>query len=325
MDVRLITPEEVSRHRPDEIEGLLDGPGLVWIDVRYWDASVAAFLGTRLNLHEKPMRDCTVRNPVPKVHVHPDQTFVVLHAPEPGAGGHVHYVELDQFVGPNWLLTVHGPMNPAVPLDAAYVETSTVARRLDAGRLHPTRGCELSTALVTVLTGRLRDYLVTLAEQVWDRERQVMGGALTEPEQFVEELFGVRHGLLAVHTIAATNAAVYAQMRQMAAFGADGQPQLLDLEDQFHRVAAMADGQREYLQGVIDHYEARTQTKRNIAGERLAVIAALTLPVEALAQVDGMNVIANDHTRWGQLTVILAVMLAISACLLVWTRRKGWW
>ena len=76
---------------------------------------------------------------------------------------------------------------------------------------------------------------------------------------------------------------------------------------------------------MIDHYEARTQTKRNIAGERLAVIAALTLPIEALAQVDGMNVIANDHTRWGQLAVILAVMLAISACLLVWTRRKGWW
>jgi Mg2+ and Co2+ transporter CorA len=324
VDVRLITPAGVSRHRPDEIEALLDGPGLVWIDVRYWDAEVAEFLGKRLHLHERPMHDCTVRNPVPKVHVHPDQTFIVLHAPEPGARGHVHYVELDQFVGPNWLLTVHA-MNAAVSLDAAYVETSTVARRLEGGRLHPTRACDLSTALVNVLVGRSRDYLVTLTEEVWQREQRVTAGHIGEPEQFVDELFGVRHGLLAVHTIATTNAEVYGRMRQMGVFGAAGEPQLRDLEDQFDRVAAMADGQREYLQGVIDFYEARTGTKRNIAGERLAVIAALTLPIEALAQFGGMTVIVNDHTRVGPLIAILAVMLAMSAILLYWTRRNGWW
>jgi Mg2+ and Co2+ transporter CorA len=323
--VRLITPDGVSRRRPDEIEALLGGPGLVWIDVQYWDAETADFLGKRLHLHARPMHDCTVRNPVPKLHTYPDQTFIVLHAPEPGEHGHVHYVELDQFVGPNWLLTVHGPMNPAVPLDAAYVETSTVARRLDGGRLHPTRGCELSTALVNVLVGRLRDFLITLTRDVWRLEQQVTGGHLGEAEQFLEELFGVRHGLLAVHTIAATNGEIYGRMGRMAVFGAVGAAQLKDLEDQFDRVAAMADGQREYLQGVIDFYETRSDTKRNIAGERLAVIAALTLPVEALAQVCGMNVIVSTRTLVGPLIGILAVMLVISATLLLWTRRKGWW
>jgi hypothetical protein len=28
--------------------------------------------------------------------------FVILHAPELGAGGHVHHVELDQFIGPRY-------------------------------------------------------------------------------------------------------------------------------------------------------------------------------------------------------------------------------
>ena len=51
----------------------------------------------------------------------------MLHAPERGARGHVHYIELDQYIGPNWLITVHGPMNPVVPLEAAYVETGAVA------------------------------------------------------------------------------------------------------------------------------------------------------------------------------------------------------
>jgi len=130
VDVRVITADGVTRHSSDELETLLDGPGLVWIDVKYWDADTAAVLAKRLNLHDRAVHECAVRNPVAKVHTYPDQAFVVLHAPEQGRGGHVHFVELDQVVGPNWLLTVHGPMNVAVELDAAYVETSTVARRL---------------------------------------------------------------------------------------------------------------------------------------------------------------------------------------------------
>jgi len=62
-----------------------------------------------------------------------------------------------------------------------------------------------------------------------------------------------------------------------------------------------------------------------VAMERLAVIAAVTLPVTALASIYGMNVIVNDSTHWSQLIVILIVMLTISSALLVWARRQGWW
>ena len=61
------------------------------------------------------------------MHVYPDHVFVVLHGPEPGLGGHIHYVELDQFVGARYLVTVHGPVNPAVDPAAAQVETDAVA------------------------------------------------------------------------------------------------------------------------------------------------------------------------------------------------------
>jgi magnesium transporter len=325
VDVRLIGEDGVQRRTPDEIEHLLTGPGLVWIDVRYWDAETAKFLAKRLGLHPRAVHDCAVRNPVPKMHAYRDQTFVVLHAPEPGVGGHVHHIELDQFVGHNWLLTVHGPMNPVVPLDSAYVETGAIARRLDNGRLHPIRAWELSGALVTALIGRLRDHLTALTEEVWNLERQVTGGHIGNPEQFLEELFGVRHGLLAVRTMATLSREVYGQMVRSAVFGAEGAAQLNDLEDQFRRMAAMADGQREYLQGVIEFYQTRTGTKMTIAAERLAVIAAVTLPITALSSIVGMNVIVNDQTRLGQLTVLLAVMLVMSGMLLVWTHRKGWW
>jgi magnesium transporter len=66
-------------------------------------------------------------------------------------------------------------------------------------------------------------------------------------------------------------------------------------------------------------------TKMTIAMERLAVLAAVTLPITALASVYGMNVIVNERTEWVQLIVALAAMLVISGVLLRWTKRQGWW
>lgn len=33
----------------------------------------------------------------------------------------------------------------------------------------------------------------------------------------------------------------------------------------------------------------------------------------------------NESTQVGRLAGILAVMLVVSAIMLVWTKRKGWW
>ena len=52
--------------------------------------------------------------------------------PERGARGHVHYVELDQFIGPGWIITVHGPLNPKVAPEAARGRDRR--RRPPAGR-----------------------------------------------------------------------------------------------------------------------------------------------------------------------------------------------
>ena len=62
-----------------------------------------------------------------------------------------------------------------------------------------------------------------------------------------------------------------------------------------------------------------------IAAERLAVIAAVTLPITALSSILGVNFIVNDETRYGQLAIALLIMLVISVMLLIWSKRKGWW
>jgi Mg2+ and Co2+ transporter CorA len=62
-----------------------------------------------------------------------------------------------------------------------------------------------------------------------------------------------------------------------------------------------------------------------IAAERLAVIAAITLPITSLSSVVGMNVIVNDETHWAWLSILLLIMLIVSLILLRWAKRQGWW
>ena len=326
MELRVVSAEGVRSHPVADLPGLLCGPDLVWIDVPTWDDDAERVLTEQLGLHPRAVRDCASRNPVPKVHRYADHVFVVLHAPERGARGHVHYVELDQFVGPGYVMTVHGPTNPEVPPTSALVETDAVLRRLESGRLRPGSPAELSFAVVTALTNRLRDYLTSLTEEVWRLERTVTGGHMGDPEQFLEELFQVRHGLLAVRTMAALSIEAYGRMVTFArAVPAEAKPILYDIVDQFERVRSVADGEKEYLQGVIEFYRARAETKMTIAAERLAVIAVVTLPVTALSSIYGMNIIVNTSTHWVQLAVVLSIMAAISVLLLMWAKRQGWW
>jgi Mg2+ and Co2+ transporter CorA len=327
MDVRFVSDDGIQQHPVEGITALLArDDGLVWVDIPVCDEEAAQMLSEVFGFHPLAVQACIERNAVPKVRAYRDHIFVVLHAPELGKGGHVHYVELDQFIGPRYLVTIHGPVNPAVTPEAAQRETRAVLQRIEAGRLRPGSPFELSYAIVSALAQGQEAFVETVTRQVWPLEQRVTSGHLGDPEQFLEELFGTRHALLAVSNMATLGHQIYQRMSALARFvPPDCQPLVADIEDQFARVSGVADGQIRYLEGVIEFYKARTDTKVTIAAERLALIAVLTLPITALSSIYGMNIIVNDRTHLGQLAVVLAVMVVISAVLLRWAKRQGWW
>ena len=327
MDVWLITRGQVDRRAPEELELLVaTGEGLVWVDIPAADAEGARVLSEVFGFHPLAVRDCVERNQVPKIHAYSDHVFLVLHAPERGQGGSVHHVELDQFIGTGFLVTVHGPLDPGVDPEVARRETGRVLRRIQSGRLRPASSFELSYAIVAALARHQEGFLATLASEAGQLERRVMGEELGDPVPFLEELFRARHELLSVRTMATLSREIYRRMLTLERYvpGAS-QALVADLADQFARVSGLADSQTEFLQGVIEFYQTRTETKMTIAAERLAVIAAVTLPITALSSIYGMNVIVNSSTHWSQLAMVLAVMAAMSGLLLRWTRQQGWW
>jgi Mg2+ and Co2+ transporter CorA len=210
MDVRLVSDEAIEQHSVGELERLLArDDGLVWVDIPVCDEEAAQVLREVFGFHPLAVQACIERNAVPKVRAYRDHIFVILHAPELGTGGHVHYVELDQFIGPRYVVTVHGPVNPAVTPEAALRETHAVRERIQAGRLRPQSAFELSYAIVSAMAQGQEAFVETVTRQVWPLEQRVTSGHLGDPEQFLEELFGTRHALLAVSNMAALGHQTY--------------------------------------------------------------------------------------------------------------------
>jgi magnesium transporter len=328
MELRWIETKRVSNRDLAELPDLRQrSDGFLWLDIPEWDDDAEALLTNEFKFHSMAISESRNRNHVPRVHVYPDHVFIVVHAPEIGARGHMHYLELDQFVGENFLITVHGPISPKVPLDAALRETKGVAARIDAGRLSPTSPFGLTYAIVSSIARRESEMVAEIAREVGLMEQRVMAEEdEKDPQEFLSELFAARHELLTIKTMASQGSEIYRRAIKLTAFApAEGLELMKDVLDQYETVAHISDSQLVFLMGVTEFYRARTDTKMTIAAERLAVIAAITLPITSLSSVIGMNVIVNESTRWIPLAILLLIMLTISVILLRWAHKQGWW
>ena len=327
MTVRFVAGGGVVEVPVGEIPALVKREdGFLWLDVPVWTSELDGLLAAELSLHPVAREYCRVRNHMPMVHGYRDHVFMVLHRPVVLGRGETRLVELDLFVGDRFVVTVHKRDEQAIAPVEGMSEIEETVARIGAGRIAPRTPVELTHALVSLMALRQRLLVQDVAVRVAEVEEKVLRRQMTNPEQSLEEMFLVRYELLSVRTTAAHSEEVLARARKLLGPGHhDDEAQLADLQDMFRRVHRMTDSEQELLAGVIDLYRTRNDTKLTIASERLAVLAAITLPATAISSVYGMNVIVNPHTEVVQLIIVLVIMATISAYLLRWTKKQGWW
>jgi magnesium/cobalt transport protein CorA len=341
MEVRLIAGGGVRRCPTEDLAALLGQKDqLIWVDIPSCDNDAVRVLSEVFRFHPKAIKDCQERNRVPKMHAYSDHILVVLHAPEPGERGHVHYVELDQFIGLNYLVTVHGPVNPAVDPSVPQRETGSVLKRIEAGRLRPTTPLELSYAIVSALVRNQEEYVEAATTDVWRLEQQVTGRMIgSDAEAFLNEMFQVRHELLVVRTMGVLSAGIYARVARLNCIRLEERSGVADLTDQFERVCGVADGEREYLQGVIEFYQTvlgqaqsdevkrltQASYSQNEEIKKISGWAAIAFAPTLIATIYGMNFTHMPELRsvYGYPLALLAMAVSAVVLYLIF-KRRGW-
>ena len=152
MELRYITPAGVETGTAEDVpawRGRRDG--FMWLHFDSCDEATAVTLRDEFAFHPAAIESCRQRSHLPTFHGYPDHWFLVVHRPFVGRAGHVHLLQLAQFICRDALVTLHGPYNPEVDASEVQHDTDALRRRLDAGRLHPKTSSELAHALVAGL------------------------------------------------------------------------------------------------------------------------------------------------------------------------------
>ena len=331
---RWVMPDGIEERPFDEVEALLGREdGFVWVDIPALDASTERLLADVFKFHPLAIRDCHEPGHMPKVHAYDDHLFVVLLAPERDSEGQIQHRELNQFVGQRYLVTVHEPL-AIEQRDADSFETRAVLERIEAGRARPGTPAELSYAIVTRLSlgmeamvSELASTVAALESAVSAHERHLLRRPKGGSESIIDEMFELRHALLAIETIADQNRVVYARAAALTArtMPRDERRLIEDVEDQFNRVRRLCRGQKELLQGVLDFSRTRTSAKMDLAMSRIALLSAVALPISIISSIYGMQLWVFTTTRLDILAMVLLLMAALTFGMLRWARSQGWW
>jgi Mg2+ and Co2+ transporter CorA len=328
MEVRWISGSGIEPRSDADIPAMLQrDDGFLWVDVPTFDGEATHVLSDVFHLHPHAIQDCADKQYIPKIITYPDHVFLILHGIQFGPEGRGHLLELDQFVGDRFLITVHGPLGREAQPDAAHHETAATLRRIQAGKFLPANPPELAHAIVSMLVLRLQSLLATVAQQVAKVERTIVKAERQDPEHVLDQLFRLRHQLLAIKTTASLSREAFAGRLSMARSTATPERLALiqNLMEQYERLKYLCDGEKEFLDQVLEFHQARTVTKMNIAMQRLALIAAVVLPVTAISGIYGMNLVVNTETDFAHVAVVVAVMGVIAGLMLRWAKRHGWW
>lgn len=328
MAIHWITHKSIEQHRVEDLPGLLARQdGLLWVDIPTCDEYTYQMLANIFSFHPLAIHDCRQYNLVPKIHSYPENLFLILHSLELQGDNRLLRAELDQFIGPHYLVTIHTPPDDMAPINVGLAETKAVLARIESGHWYPKNSVELSFAIVSAINRRLEAFLSTLRTKTGRLEQMVINGANKNQEKELEAMFNLRHQLLTLKTMANQSREIYARAVTLAHRTLTAQEYFYyeDLLDQFTRIQSMCDGEQWFLQGIIDFYQTRTTTKMNIAMERLALLTSLLLPITAVSSIYGMNIIVNDHTDLIHLAVVLLILFVSTIFMFRWARQHGWW
>lgn len=289
----------------------------LWVDLEEPTADEERILREGFDLHPLVVDDCLVDIQYPKIDIHQDYLYIVLHGVNYAVQAqNFETAEVDVILGRNFLVThhYHKMRSVAMVRDRVLKEHTFLERGPD-------------TVLYTILDRMVDHYFPDLKEiedRIDEMEAQVFNSP--RPEQ-LRQIFEIKKDVLHLKRILYPQREVFNRLSRDEFEFVQRTTRLYfrDIYDNISQLTEIADGYRDELSGLIDGYLSSVSITLNQTMKILTIITTVFVPLTFVAGIYGMNFDNMPELRWRYgYYFALGIMLLISVGLLYFFRRKRW-
>ncbi len=293
-------------------------PSISWININgVHEIGHIEALGNCFNLHPLVLEDILNTDHRPKVEDYEDYLFLVLKMLFYDREGGIHTEQVSLVLGPNYVLSFQEKTGDV--FDGVRDRL-----RIAKGRIRKQGADYLAYALMDAIV----DGYFSILEQIGDEIEEMEQELVTDPSpQTLNRIHNFKREMILLRK------AVW-PLRELISALQRGESRLIaettaiylrDVYDHTIQVVDTVETFRDLIAGMLDLYLSSISNRMNEVMKVLTIIATIFIPLTFFAGIYGMNFeyMPELKWRWGYFG-LWGVMLAISAGMLIFFRRKRW-
>ena len=304
-------------------EALRNPNTLLWVDFQGEspESSESILLET-FNFHPLAVEDAVHQTHVPKVDDWDNYLYIALIAMDYDArSGDLETIELDAFLGGNYLVTHHDLPIPA--LERAWQTCQKDERHRKSGVDH------FLYLLTEELTGDFMHTVEEVDEEIETLEDELFG----KPDKdTVQKVFTLKRATIQLRRSLSPMREVLNKLARDDYDVIDSKDRIYfrDVYDHFVRLHDIAEGLRDLVGGVLDTYLSVVNNRMNEVMKTLTFITTLFMPISFVAGFFGMNFfqpVSKQLIPWTTNPAFIVTMLVVAITpigMAIWMRRRGW-
>ena len=301
---------------PDLLKNEAD---VVWVDMEGPTEADEQVLLDVFKFHPLTVEDCRENRHYPKIEEFPGYLYFIVHGVRADTSpDHFNTIELDGFLGRNYVITYHHDMFRSINNVKQLIGTSPVACKRGA----PFLLYQILDQIVDYYSPVLDDFderIDTLEDDIF---------TLKSPNnQILADIMDLKRGVLRLRRISSKQMEILYRMSRGEFSLIDQQmlPFYRDIYDHLIRVTDLAESYRDLISGALEAYLSVVSNRLNEIMKVLTIFSAIMLPLTFIAGVYGMNFehMPELATRYGYFVVwIIMIVVALGMLGLFW--KRGW-
>jgi magnesium transporter len=272
-------------------------------------------LADRYKLHPLHIEDCRNRGQRAKIEEGQGYLFTVLKPVRISDEGEFEAVDLDIFLGPDFLITV---------VETDCPELRDLIARVQKATASETRADRIYYRIVD----QIIDSYLPIQDRLNDTIDELEDQALERPDpQVLSTIFRTKRILIFLRGVLVNTRDLASQLQRVEFpwIGRDLSPFFRDIYDHVARNLDLVEIMRDVLAGTLDVYLSSVANRTNQVMKVLTVLGTVALPALVISGLYGMNVkgLPGAESQYG-IAIAVSAMAAATGVLLWILKRFKW-